>query len=81
MEGTPPLEIQMPEGFSLKEKVFFVCNYMQDSGEKITRDKVRIHTGGSDRDLSKYIGEWREQTAITVQGSEEIDTSPGTKKH
>ena len=42
---------------TLKEKVFECCDYK----EKITRDRVREQTGGSDddRDLSQYILEWK----------------------
>ena len=61
-------EVQ-PE-LSLKEKVFLACDNMQSAGEKITRTSVRERTGGSDRDLSKYIAEWRESKALTVQNSE-----------
>lgn len=57
---------------TLKEKVFECCDHMQFSGEKITRASVRERTGGSDRDLSKYINEWRESKAIVVQGEEGI---------
>jgi hypothetical protein len=78
MDGTESPKIQIPEGFSLKEKIFFVCEYIDSSGEKITREGVRKHTGGSDRDLSKLIGEWRQSRAITVQKDSEIDNQNGT---
>ncbi len=52
---------------TLKEKVFIACDNMQFAGEKITRATVRSRTGGSDRDLSKYIAEWRESKAITYR--------------
>ncbi len=56
---------------TLKEKVFDVCDALANSGEKITRDKVRECTKGSDRDISKYIAEWKasKETAITVAGT------------
>jgi Plasmid replication region DNA-binding N-term len=63
---------------TLKEKVFLVCNNMQISGDKITRESVRIRTGGSDRDLSRYIKEWRESKALTVQNPEGSTISNGT---
>lgn len=69
-------EVQ-PE-LTLKEKVFLACDNMQSSGEKITRTSVRERTGGSDRDLSKYIAEWRESKAITVQNSEDNAIANGT---
>ena len=61
---------------SLKEKVFECCDNMQSQGEKITRASVRERTGGSDRDLSKYISEWRESKALVVQGEEAIAQTP-----
>jgi hypothetical protein len=45
---------------SLQEKVFLACDHMQAAEEKITREAVRQRTGGSDRDLSRLINEWRE---------------------
>jgi hypothetical protein len=59
---------------SLKEKVFEVCDYLESLGEKVTRDKVREQTGGSDREVSRSINEWKAQkeTAITVAGSSEL---------
>ncbi|MBD2773981.1 DNA-binding protein [Iningainema tapete] len=65
----------MSEELSLREKVFNACDNMQVAGEKITRETVRSRTGGSDRDLSKYISEWKaekEKTAITVAGSSQV---------
>jgi hypothetical protein len=47
------------EAKSLKEKVFLVCNKIENSGGKVTRAVVREETGGSDRDVSRYIAEWR----------------------
>ncbi|GAX45789.1 hypothetical protein NIES4075_68100 [Tolypothrix sp. NIES-4075] len=55
---------------SLKEKVFLACDNMHFAGEKITRATVRERTGGSDRDLSRYIAEWRESKALTVQNQD-----------
>lgn len=55
---------------SLREKVFEACHDIEISGEKITRALVREKTGGSDRDLSKYIREYRE----SVQ-SEEVEST------
>ena len=59
---------------SLKEKVFEVCDYIDSLGEKVTRDKVREQTGGSDREVSRCINEWKanKETAITVAGSSEL---------
>ena len=53
---------------TLKEKVFDVCDAIANSGGKVIRDKVRECTKGSDRDISKYIAEWKasKETAITV---------------
>jgi hypothetical protein len=45
---------------TLREKIFLVCNKIENSGGNITRALVRVETGGSDRDLSRYIAEWRE---------------------
>lgn len=45
---------------TLKEKIFLVCNKIENSGGKVTRAAVREETGGSDRDLSRYIAEWRQ---------------------
>jgi hypothetical protein len=66
----------MSEVQTLREKVFSICDNMQASGEKITRATVREHTGGSDRDLSKYISEWRESKALVVQNSQAIAQTP-----
>jgi len=33
----------------LQKKVFEACDYLQQTGEEITRDKVREQTGGSDQ--------------------------------
>ena len=63
---------------TLREKVFLVCTQFQNSGEKITRNAIREHTGGSDRDLSKYIAEWRESQALVVQENAEIEQNSGT---
>ncbi|GBE95662.1 DNA-binding protein [Nostoc cycadae] len=68
----------MSEVQTLREKVFLNCDIMQAAGEKITRDAVRQRTGGSDRDLSKYIKEWRESKAIVVQNSTENLATTGT---
>ncbi|MBO3463593.1 DNA-binding protein [Aetokthonos hydrillicola Thurmond2011] len=59
---------------TLKEKVFEVCDYLESLGEKVTRDKVREQTGGSDREVSRCINEWKanKETAITVAGSSEL---------
>jgi hypothetical protein len=52
---------------SLREKVFQTCQEMESNGQKITRDAVRAITGGSYRDLSKYIAEWRDSRQLVVQ--------------
>lgn len=44
---------------TLREKVFKVCDTFKTEGKKITRDTIRPITGGSDRDLSKYLKEWK----------------------
>lgn len=51
-------EVQAEE--TLREKVFKTCDNMHSQGKKITRAAVRECTGGSDRDLSKHINEWKE---------------------
>ena len=38
---------------SLKQQIFEACDSLEAAGERITRDKVREKTGGSDRDLSR----------------------------
>ena len=69
----------MTEAQTLREKVFSACDIMRQAGEKITRHTIRERTGGSDRDLSKYIGEWREaqeSQALVVQGESSIAQNP-----
>lgn len=74
---TPESEtVTVQEEKALKEKVFECCDNMQSQGEKITRAAVRERTGGSDRDLSKYINEWRDSKALVVQGEEGIAQTP-----
>ncbi|MEA5553331.1 DNA-binding protein [Anabaena cylindrica UHCC 0172] len=55
----------------LKEIVFEICeNLYRDSKNipSITRKLVRQRAGrGSDRDLSKYINDWKESKALVVQ--------------
>ncbi|MBC1237582.1 DNA-binding protein [Nostoc sp. 2RC] len=68
----------MSQEKTLREKVFSICDIMQDSGEKITRASVRERTGGSDRDLSKFINEWRESKALVVQSDTESSLDSGT---
>lgn len=70
------------EGLSLKEKIFFVCNKIENSGLKITRALVREETGGSDRDLSRYINEWKESKGLAVrqEGKVEVSTNPDTQE-
>ena len=45
---------------SLRERVFLACEYLESNNTKTTRDAVLKITGGSCRDLSRYINEWRE---------------------
>lgn len=63
------------EELTLKEKIFLVCNKIENSGGKITRALVREETGGSDRDLSRYINEWKESKGLTVRQESKIETS------
>ncbi|WP_166481829.1 DNA-binding protein [Scytonema sp. UIC 10036] len=54
---------------SLKEKVFETCDIMAREKKSITRNAVRACTGGSDRDVSRYIAEWKaeyQRSAIEV---------------
>jgi Plasmid replication region DNA-binding N-term len=53
-------ETEVTKEPSLRERVFRVCDEFNLTGKNITRDLVRNRTGGSCRDLSKYIKEWRE---------------------
>jgi len=59
---------------TLKEKVFDACDAIANSGGKVIRDKVRECTKGSDRDISKYIAEWKasKESAITVTETSKI---------
>jgi hypothetical protein len=66
----------MSEVETLRKKVFENCDDMEVEGIKITREAVRQRTGGSDRDLSKYIGEWRNSKALVVQSKEGINQIP-----
>lgn len=59
------------ESKTLREKVFDACHIMDFNNEKITRASVREKTGGSDRDLSQYIKEYRE----SVQEDEKEGTN------
>jgi Plasmid replication region DNA-binding N-term len=52
---------------TLRERVFKACDDFDKEGTKITRDLVLSHTGGSCRDLSKYIAEWRQAKAAKVE--------------
>ncbi|MBD2770714.1 DNA-binding protein [Iningainema tapete] len=65
----------MSEEKSLREKVFEACHNIQAENKKITRDVVRERTGGSNRDVSKYIAEWKaecEKSALAVAGTTQI---------
>jgi len=61
---------------TLREKVFEACHNMDLNNKKITRDAVREITGGSDRDLSKYIREYRESKEM-VQNKKDSGTENG----
>jgi len=65
---------KIPSEKSLQKKVFEACDSIEQTGEEITLEQVREQTGGSDRNLSRYINEWKaaKETAITVAGSSEI---------
>lgn len=65
---------------SIKELIFSICENLQTNKQKITRNKVqnklkelRNGKGASNRDLSKYIKDWKEQqgTANETEASEE----------
>ena len=62
---------------TLREKVFKTCDNMHSQGKKITRAAVRECTGGSDRDLSKYINEWK-NSKQTVQDNDDESLQVGT---
>ncbi|AFZ61350.1 DNA-binding protein [Anabaena cylindrica FACHB-243] len=52
----------------LREIVFEICEDLCSKTEKITRTVVRQQAGrGSDRDISKYINEWKESKSLAVQ--------------
>lgn len=63
----------------LRERVFFACESFEQEGKKVTRDAIRAVTRGSDRDVSRYIKEWKEwkefknKGALAVQGSSDIE--------
>lgn len=59
---------------TLREKVFKACDNMHSQEKKITRAAVRDCTGGSDRDLSKYINEWKELKGLTVHKDNKTST-------
>jgi hypothetical protein len=64
---------------SLKEKVFLVCNKIENSGTPITRALVRKETGGSDRDVSRYIAEWRE-SLVSANVPESVPNHAGNNQ-
>jgi len=51
----------------LRERVFQACQDIEDNGQKVTRESVKAITGGSYRDLSRYIREWRDSRKLVVQ--------------
>lgn len=60
---------------TLREKVFEACNVMAQEKINITRSAVRARTGGSDRDISKYIAEWKaeyQKNALAMSTSNEL---------
>lgn len=69
----------------LKEVVFQICEILYTNSEKITRASVREKAGrGSDRDLSRYINEWKESKSLAVQEPDSEVTAPqnkGTQVH
>lgn len=75
------VEVKTANQPSLRERVFQTCDNLESKQKKITRDIVRGITKGSDRDLSKYIKEWREgknKRTQAMQGSTHIN--PQTSK-
>ncbi len=70
------VELKTANQPSLRERVFQTCDNLESKQKKITRDIVRKITRGSDRDLSKYIKEWREsknKRTQAMQGSTHIN--------
>ncbi|MBD2776185.1 DNA-binding protein [Iningainema tapete] len=64
---------------TVRDKVFECCAQLESENKSITRNVVRLRTGGSNRDVSKYITEWKEQnnTAITVATNTDISQQTG----
>jgi hypothetical protein len=44
---------------STRDRVFFVCEKLKRENKNITRDGVRVIAKGSNRDVGKYIKEWK----------------------
>lgn len=53
-------ETQASRRQARREKVFKACDQLEQEGINITRDNVLKISGGSCRDLSGYIEEWRQ---------------------
>lgn len=63
----------------LKELVFEVCENLYTNQKKITRATVKEQVGrGSDRDLSRYINDWKESKSMVHQ-QPEPPTQHGTR--
>jgi hypothetical protein len=59
----------------LRERVFETCKLMAQENKSISRNRVRDLTGGSDRDVGRFITEWKEQrqkSALSVSTSAEV---------
>jgi hypothetical protein len=59
----------------LRERVFETCDLMAQENKSISRNRVRDLTGGSDRDVGRFITEWKEQrqkSALAVSTSAEV---------
>jgi len=56
----------------LRESIFIACDRLQTTGKKISRPVIRAQVGKiSNRDLDKYINEWKEskESQSLVHGS------------
>lgn len=75
------VEVKTANQPSLRERVFQACDNLESKQKNITRKAVREITKGSDRDISKYMKEWREgknERTQAMQDSTHID--PQTSK-
>lgn len=71
-------ETKLTKKTTLRKRVFKVCDTFKSEGKKITCNTVRAITGGNDRDLSKYLKEWRKSNNDNQSEDDNSEQGEGT---